>query len=114
MAAMSERDKTEGVIAAELYEEDCCEEASEYLKALAHPTRLKIVRALMEGELCVKSLWETLGLPQANVSQHLMVLKSQNIISSRRDGPKICYSLADKRALKILPLLFSSEDEKGE
>jgi len=96
-----------------IYEDDSCEEASEYLKALAHPTRLKIVRALMGGELCVKSLWETLGLPQANVSQHLMVLKNQNIITSRRDGPKICYSLADERALKILPLIFSDPEEKG-
>jgi DNA-binding transcriptional ArsR family regulator len=99
---------------AEIYDEGTCEEASEYLKALAHPTRLKIVRALMGGELCVKSLWETLGLPQANVSQHLMVLKNQNIITSRRDGPKICYSLSDKRALKILPLIFSEASESEE
>ncbi len=98
---------------ADIYSDDVCEEASEYLKALAHPTRLKIVMALMGGELCVKSLWETLGLPQANVSQHLMVLKNQNIISSRREGPKICYSLADRKALKILPLIFSrSESEE--
>ena len=95
-----------------LYEDDCCEEASEYLKALAHPTRLKIVKALMGGELCVKSLWETLGLPQANVSQHLMVLKNQNIITSRREGPKICYSLSDKRALQILPIIFSDEEKE--
>ncbi len=109
---MSEEERTDDCSKlAELYGEDCCEEASEYLKALAHPTRLKIVRALMSGELCVKSLWETLGLPQANVSQHLTVLKSRNIISSRRDGPKICYSLADRRVLRMLTLLFEREGE---
>ncbi|RLD96357.1 MAG: transcriptional regulator [Aquificota bacterium] len=81
---------------------------ADYLKALAHPTRLRILKALLNGEMCVKSLWEELGLQQSNVSQHLTTLKSRGIISSRREGAKICYSVVDPRAKEVLQILLES------
>ncbi len=81
---------------------------ADYLKALAHPTRLRILRALLNGEMCVKSLWEELGLQQSNVSQHLTTLRSRGIITSRREGAKICYSVVDPKAKEVLQVLLES------
>ncbi len=83
-------------------------ELADYLKALAHPTRLKILKALLDGEMCVKSLWEELGLQQSNVSQHLTTLRSRGIIASRREGSKICYSVTDPKAQKVLRTIMAS------
>ncbi len=82
------------------------EEMAEYLKALAHPTRLKIISYLMkEKETCVKLLWKELGLQQSNVSQHLSLLKGKGIITARKDGVLTCYSVVDKRATEIVKIL---------
>ena len=85
------------------------DELADYLKALAHPTRLRILKALINGEMCVKSLWEELGLQQSNVSQHLTTLKSRGIISSRREGAKICCSVVDPRAKEVLQILLEAQ-----
>ncbi len=82
------------------------EEMAEYLKALAHPTRLRIIDYLMkEKEMCVKLLWKELGLQQSNVSQHLSLLKSKGIITARRDGVMTCYSVVDPKAIDIVKIL---------
>ncbi|MTI49637.1 ArsR/SmtB family transcription factor [Sporosalibacterium faouarense] len=73
-----------------------------YLKALSHPTRLKIINILKEKELCVCVILEKLDLEQSNVSQHLRVLKEQNIVESRRDGSKIMYKVKDRNVFFIL------------
>jgi len=88
---------------------------ADYLKALAHPTRLKILKALLDGEMCVKPLWEELDLQQSNVSQHLTILRSQNIIASRREGSKICYSVIDPKTRKVLRTILASSflEEEG-
>ena len=79
---------------------------ADYLKALAHPTRIKILMFLMNStETCVKNLWEELGLQQSNVSQHLALLKKEGIITSRKDGVKTCYRILDDNAVKIINLL---------
>lgn len=83
------------------------DKSADYLKALAHPTRLKILKALMDGEMCVKSLWKELGLQQSNVSQHLNTLRSRGIIHSKRQGAKICYSVVDPKVKEILQIIFS-------
>ena len=93
---------------------DHYENLAEYLKALAHPTRLKILKALLDGEMCVKSIGEELGLQQSNISQHLSTLRSRGIIASRREGSKICYSVIDPKARKVLlTILDSSSEEEG-
>ena len=75
---------------------------ADLFKALGHPTRLKILQVLLEEEQCVKNIWEKLGLNQANVSQHLAMMKHKGILTAVRRGGKICYSIKDPRAIQIL------------
>ncbi len=74
---------------------------AELLKTLGHPIRLKIIEVLVNEKSCVKNIWESLGLPQATVSQHLISLKNKGIVSCKRDGVMMCYELNDKRIEKI-------------
>jgi len=75
-------------------------------KALAHPTRIALVELLRdEGEVPVSRLYERLGLEQANVSQHLAVLRSRQIVVGRKDGKQVFYSLRDPILGKVLDLM---------
>lgn len=76
---------------------------TQVLKAIAHPTRIQIIEILKEEtELCVCHLYEKLDLEQSNVSQHLKLLKSQNILSSRKIGLKVMYKIEMKEAINII------------
>jgi ArsR family transcriptional regulator len=81
------------------------EEEADLLKSLGHPTRLKILQLLQEEEQCVKNIWERLGLNQANVSQHLAMMKHKGILAAVRKGGTMCYSIKDPRAIQILNLM---------
>lgn len=67
---------------------------AQMLKALAHSRRLEIVQLLHDQELSVTDIYEMLDLPQANVSQHLTVLKQAGILKTRKDGKQIYYRVA--------------------
>ena len=82
-------------------------------KALSDPKRLLILDALRDGELAVSELEERLGAPQANVSQHLRVLRQKRLVTTRRDGPWIYYSLASPKIVEALDLLADVMDEVG-
>lgn len=70
---------------------------SEIAKSLAHPTRLAILEQLMKGEpTCVSKIEEILQKKQANVSQHLSILKNAGIIDYEEKGKLRCYFLRDK------------------
>lgn len=73
-----------------------------YLKALSHPTRLKILDILKEDELCVCKIFESLDLEQSNVSQHLRILRDQGILISRREGTNIMYKVKDTEVFDIM------------
>lgn len=74
---------------------------SDRLKALADPTRLKILLLLERDECCVSDLVEEVGGSQANVSKHLSVLKNAGIVKSRREGMNVCYSLEEPAVFEI-------------
>ncbi|MBB6630790.1 ArsR/SmtB family transcription factor [Clostridium algidicarnis] len=82
------------------------------LKALAHPIRLKIVKKLSLGELCVCKLNEDVEFSQSNLSQHLKILKEANILRSEKRGMWTHYSIVDYKVLDILSTLeeFKSSD----
>lgn len=63
-------------------------------KALADPTRLRIVGLLARRDLCVCDLTEVLSLPQSTVSRHMAILKGAGIVSDTRQGKWVHYSLA--------------------
>ena len=78
---------------------------ADLLKALAQPRRLEIINLLQNQELSVTEMQGMLALPQANLSQHLQVLRKQGVVASRREGKQIFYRLAHKNFLKANSLL---------
>jgi DNA-binding transcriptional ArsR family regulator len=77
---------------------------SELLKAMAHPVRLRILDILGQGEACVCHLTAVLKRRQPYVSQQLMTLREIGLVSDRRDGLMVYYSLADERVEALLAL----------
>ncbi len=79
---------------------------SSLLKSISHPTRLQILERLKdEDELCVCDIYEDLGLEQSNVSQHLKILKDQNILASRKDGLQVRYKVKCREIYKVLAIV---------
>ena len=75
-------------------------------KGLADPKRLLIINALRHDERSVGELCETLQLPQANVSQHLAVLREKGLVVSRRDGQRVFYRVSSPKINEALDLLL--------
>src|SRR5690625_904607 len=75
---------------------------SQTFKALADPTRIKILHLLCDQELSVNSIAETLDLNQSNVSHQLRFLKNLRLVKYRREGKTIYYSHDDEHVIKIL------------
>lgn len=78
---------------------------SEIFRGLAHPTRIAIVEILRDGELSAGRLIEKLGIEQANASQHLSVLRSRQIVVSRKVGNQVYYSIRDRALIEVLDIL---------
>lgn len=71
-------------------------------KALGHCTRLAIVKELLKKEKCVNDIKDLLDARQANISQHLAVLRWANIVGCRFKGTMRCYYLKDPRLITDL------------
>jgi len=84
-------------IISKIPNEDEIYEASETIKALADPTRLKIVYLLRSGELCVCDIMEALEKPQATVSHHLNILKNAGFLKWRKEGVWTHYRLSNSK-----------------
>lgn len=80
--------------------------AAEFLKAMGHEGRLMILCHLLDGEKSVTELEDLLGARQAAVSQQLARLRLEGLVTPRRDGKTIYYSLADERARRTIGLLY--------
>jgi len=78
---------------------------AEIFQALAHPTRIAILEQLPEGELTVGTFAERLGLEQANLSQHLAVLRAKQIVTTRKAGNQVFYAVRDPLILDVLDLM---------
>jgi DNA-binding transcriptional ArsR family regulator len=74
-------------------------------QTLASPVRLRILWLLREGELSVNEIANRLGVPQANISQHLSLLRERNIVSTRREGVTINYKIAFPKIIKACDLV---------
>jgi ArsR family transcriptional regulator len=74
-------------------------------QALAHPTRISIIEALRDGELSAGALQERLGIEQANLSQHLAILRSRQLVVNRKDGNQVFYSLRNPVLLEVLDIM---------
>lgn len=80
--------------------------ASDFLKALSHEGRLMILCSLAHGEKSVTELEQMLSSRQAAVSQQLARLRQEKIITARREGKQIFYSLTDERARRIIEQVY--------
>ncbi|MDN5343915.1 MAG: hypothetical protein PWQ18_26 [Clostridia bacterium] len=78
---------------------------AEFFKALAHPTRVKILEQLRQGEKCVCEFIEDLDLEQPNISQHLAVLRKQDIVVFRKEGLKVLYKVKHPEIFQVLDLV---------
>jgi ArsR family transcriptional regulator len=70
-------------------------ELEKLFKGLADVTRLRILNLLLHGEFCVCDVQQIIGALQPNISRHLTYLKNSGLVLDRRDGPRICYRLAE-------------------
>jgi len=78
---------------------------ADIFQALAHPTRIAIIELLEGGELSAGELIGKLGMEQANVSQHLAVLRSKQLVVHRKVGNQVFYSVRDPIIIKVLALM---------
>jgi DNA-binding transcriptional ArsR family regulator len=78
---------------------------ADIFQALAHPTRIAILELLSPGELSAGVLIEKLGMEQANVSQHLAVLRAKQIVVTRKVGNQVFYSARDPIIFEVLALM---------
>jgi DNA-binding transcriptional ArsR family regulator len=78
---------------------------AQVFQALAHPTRIAIIEALRDGELPAGRLLELLQVEQANLSQHLAVLRSKQVLVNRKVGNQVFYAVRDPVLIQVLDLL---------
>jgi ArsR family transcriptional regulator len=78
---------------------------AEIFQALAHPTRIAIIEALRDGELPAGKLMERLQVEQANLSQHLAVLRAKQVLVKRKVGNQVYYAVRDPVLIEVLDLL---------
>lgn len=77
---------------------------AEFFRALGHPVRVRILQLLRDGELSVGALQAELELDSSGTSQHLAALRKQGLVTSRKDGTSVYYSVKDDRTLMLLQL----------
>jgi len=77
---------------------------AEILKAIAQPTRLKIIELLRNGEKCVCEIFPAIAEEQSNTSRHLNLMQGCGILQRRKEGIKIMYRLKHLEVLQILDL----------
>jgi DNA-binding transcriptional ArsR family regulator len=105
--ALAKKTKIQDVVEIDLMA-DSAREASEFLKALAHESRLMILCNLLEGEKSVGELEAFLSLRQSTVSQQLARLRLEGLVAARRDGKTIYYSIADEKVRAVIGVLYTT------
>lgn len=80
--------------------------ASQLMKALAHEERLLLLCQLSQHEMCVSELEHSLAILQPSLSQQLGILRRQQLVSTRKVGKQVYYSISDNNALTVLQTLY--------
>ena len=76
-----------------------------FCKTIAHPTRLEILNLLRDGEKTVSELMSSTGLRQANLSQHLAVLRQKGILEATKDGFNVKYRVARPKMIEACDII---------
>lgn len=82
--------------------DELLQDLGDLFKVFGDTTRIKIMYALYEGEMCVCAISELLGMTQSAISHQLKTLKDANLVSARREGKEIYYSLSDDHVKSII------------
>jgi DNA-binding transcriptional ArsR family regulator len=80
--------------------------ASRLLKALANQDRLLLLCQLTQGEHCVSEMEALVGVLQPTLSQQLAVLRQESLVTTRREGKQIFYSIASQDAMAVMQVLY--------
>lgn len=99
MAAVSERIDPDDMLLS-------ATQACALLKVLANRDRLMLLCQLTQGEFCVSELQTALGIEQPTLSQQLTVLRQEALVTTRRDGKLIFYSIASVDAMAVMQVLY--------
>ena len=89
-------------VLTDLPDEDTLYDLAELFKVFGDSTRVRILIALFESELCVCDISEALGMTQSAVSHQLQILRTNKLVKSRREGKQMYYSLADEHVVTIM------------
>ncbi|MGI6046027.1 MAG: ArsR/SmtB family transcription factor [Eggerthellaceae bacterium] len=100
--ALSENTKKELNVEEPMPDDEILYDLADLFKVFADTTRIKILYALMNGELCVADIAETVGATQSAVSHQLRILKQARLVKFQRDGKNVVYSLADDHVYTVL------------
>jgi ArsR family transcriptional regulator len=83
-------------------EERVLELKAEILKALAQPTRLKILELLRDGEKCICEIVPAINGEQSNISRHISLMQKSHLVTTRKDGVKVIVKISDPKIFEIL------------
>ena len=89
-------------ITAKMPEEDELYDLAELFKVFGDSTRMRILFALFEADICVCDLAQALGMTQSAVSHQLRILRQARLVSSRREGKQVIYFLTDEHVRTII------------
>lgn len=89
---------------------DTVRRAAELLQAMADPARLALVELISQGEACVAELVSATGANESTVSQRLRTLRDRRVVTTRRDGKHIYYSLADEHVRELVDAVLDHVD----
>ena len=87
-------------------------DAASIARAISHPLRLQILNELRGDGAYVMHLTAVLGRPQANISQHLMVLRQAGLVRARREGMTVLYQLTDSETLRVVDSLLAMAERR--
>ncbi len=83
-------------------EEKVLELKAEILKALAQPTRMKILECLRDGEKCICEIVPAINGEQSNISRHISLMQKSHLVTTRKDGVKVMVKVRDPKIFEIL------------
>lgn len=88
-------------------------EMADVFKLFSDSTRLRIICAILNNELCVCDLCEFLNLTQSNVSHQLQLLRTSKLVKYRKEGKQVYYSLQDEHVEKIIRMALEHIEEEN-
>lgn len=98
-------------VAENIADEDLLYDVAELFKIFGDSTRIRILSALLQDELCVCDIGSLLNMTKSAVSHQLRILRQAKLVKNRRSGKEIYYSLADDHVAKIIHLALEHAQE---